>query len=76
MLYDSDRRFLNAMGYQNGPMMIIIVTTSLHVLWCYFLIHVFGMGQQGIGMATTFTHFSSVIALHFYANKYMNPMHK
>ncbi len=27
-------------------------------------------------MATSFTHFSSVIALHIYANKYMSSEHK
>ena len=65
-MLDSNRRYLNNLGYQNGPMYIQLTTTALHFLWCYLLIDVFEWGAAGAGVATSFTHFLTMIGIYIY----------
>jgi multidrug resistance protein, MATE family len=68
-LLDSNRRFLNIMGYQKGPMIIQLVITCFHCVWCYLLTIHFEMGAKGTGIATSITHFCTMIGFHVYTEK-------
>ena len=68
-LADSNRRFLNTLGYQNGPMIIQLIATILHTGWCYYLTIKLEMSAQGTGIATTITYFTIAVGIHFYTEK-------
>jgi MATE family multidrug resistance protein len=65
-LNDANRRMLNCMGYQNGPMLVQMGCTILHIFWCYLFVDVFNLEVQGTGFATVVTYFINLIALHVY----------
>jgi multidrug resistance protein, MATE family len=57
------------MGYQSGPMVIQLIVTCFHFVWCYLLTFNFDMGARGAGIATSITHFSSMIGTYVYTEK-------
>jgi MATE family multidrug resistance protein len=75
-LADSNRRFLNTLGYQNGPMIIQLIATILHSGWCYILTIKLEMSAQGTGIATSITYFTTAVCLHFYTEKCLKPDEK
>jgi MATE family multidrug resistance protein len=72
-LLDSNRRFLNCLGHQTGPMVIQVITTSLHLLWCYILVDVMEWGAAGAGVATTLTHFLTLVGTYGYTSVRLEP---
>lgn len=55
--------FLNYMGKSIIPLLIIVVTTSLHFLWCYIFISVLGLSIRGAAYAYSLTHVLNMILL-------------
>jgi Na+-driven multidrug efflux pump len=72
-LQDSNRKLLNNIGYQNGPMYIQLATTVLHFVWCYLLVDVMELGATGAGFATTFTHFLTMAGIYIYTEMRLDP---
>jgi MATE family multidrug resistance protein len=68
-LVDSNRRFLNILDFQNGPMIIQLVATCFHALWCYILTIYLELGARGTGIATTMTHLLTLIAFYIYTER-------
>ena len=54
-LYDSTRRLLISVKKPTPAMIIQIVTTIIHVGWCYLFIAHLNMGVKGAGLAITCT---------------------
>ena len=50
-------------------MIIQLVITCFHAVWCYILTIHFELGAKGTGIATTVTHFFTMVALHVYTEK-------
>lgn len=69
---DINRKFLQTMGYQKGPMFIQITVTICHIVITYLLIDMVGLGITGIGIATTLSNFSSFIIHSYYTTKFTN----
>ena len=66
-LYDTTRRFLIAMRKPIIPMVIQIMTTGLHFLWCYIYIDYMELGLKGSGLAMTTTYSLNFILVQGYA---------
>ncbi len=65
-LFDSNRRFLNAVGHQNGPMLIQAVATGMHIIWCYIFVDYLDLGARGAGIASSISFFTLMICLYKY----------
>jgi MATE family multidrug resistance protein len=69
-LLDANRRLLNCMGYQNGPMLIQITCTFMHILWCYLFVDVWLFGVRGPAYATVLTYAINLVALYVYTERF------
>lgn len=65
-IVDANRRLLSCMGYQNGPMLIQIGSTVIHIFWCWLFVDYLGYEMKGTAMATCVTNILNLIVLHFY----------
>jgi Na+-driven multidrug efflux pump len=54
-------------------MLIQVVATAFHFVWCYLLVDFYELGATGAGIATTFTHFLTLIALYIYTTLTLKP---
>ncbi|CDW78835.1 transparent testa 12 protein [Stylonychia lemnae] len=64
--FDATRQFLNAMHKTKVVMIVNILTSCLHFLWCYLLVMVAGLDISGAALATTITYFSNFIIVTIY----------
>lgn len=68
-IYDATKRLLYNTGYQNVPMVIQVVTTCIHPLWCYLFVDVFDMGIKGPALAQSVSHILNILVLSLYLNR-------
>ena len=54
-------------------MIIQVIATAFHFLWCYILIDVCELGATGAGIATTFTHFMTMVGQYAYTCFVLSP---
>ncbi|TNV79111.1 hypothetical protein FGO68_gene194 [Halteria grandinella] len=69
-LCDANRRLLSCMGYQNIPMAIQLISTFLHIFWCWLLTDKMGMGIKGPGLANIITNLVNLVAVHIYTKRF------
>lgn len=64
--FETARRFLQAIGIFEITMYVMIVTMALHCVWCYFFLHVVGLGVVGVSIASLITDMSNLIVITIY----------
>lgn len=69
-LSDINRRFLQVMGYQTGPMFITIFFSVIHAVFVYLLSEAAGLKVMGIGLATTMSNLVNMIACYIFTTKF------
>jgi Na+-driven multidrug efflux pump len=69
--YDCTRQYLNAIDKAQAVMGTMMITTPLHLLWCYLSINYFKLELAGVIIATIMTYFSNfaLITLYCVLNK-------
>lgn len=60
-MFDLQKRFLNCFKMTWIPMIIAVLATCIHLLWCKLFVIKLEMGIAGIGLAYSATSFSSLV---------------
>lgn len=58
------------MGYQNVPMIIQLISTAAHIIWCWVLTDMLGLGIRGPAIANLVTNFINLVSVHVYTLKF------
>ncbi len=61
--FDATRQFLNSLNKAHMVMYTMILTSSLHFLWCYLAVFDFGWSVQGVAWATVLTYFLNFLLI-------------
>ena len=64
--YDLYKRWLSCMRITLMPMIVMIVSTFLHVLLCFIFIQVLDTGVVGLAYASTLKDFFLMISVRIY----------
>lgn len=62
-IFDATKKLLVNTGYQNIPMIIQVITTIIHPLWCYLFVHTFDMGIKGPALAQSVSTIINITVL-------------
>lgn len=54
-MFDANRQYLNAMNRASVVMYTMIITSVLHILWCYLLVFYVTLDVVGVAIATLVT---------------------
>jgi Na+-driven multidrug efflux pump len=57
--FDATRQYLNALHKAQGVMVTMIITSALHLGWCYLFVFTLQWDIIGISIATFVTYFSN-----------------
>ena len=55
--FDLQKRFLNCVNVTWVPMVVQVVATILHALWCHIFVGIYGWDLEGLALASTLTSF-------------------
>ena len=64
--FDATRQYLNAQNKASMVMITMIITSSLHFLWCYLLVFQLQWDIVGVSMATLITYFLNFFVITVY----------
>ena len=67
-LFDMQKRFLNCMQLTHVGMLATIISTLLHLPWCYYFVSVKELGVEGLGFAMCVTMFTQFIFTLIYSS--------
>lgn len=67
--FDAIRQYLNAMSKSFMVMIVSIIATIFHLVWCYLFLAVFKMDIVGVSIATSITYFMQFLAISIYCSK-------
>lgn len=54
-MFDANRQYLNAMNRASIVMYTMIITSLLHLVWCYLLVFYWTFDVLGVSLATLIT---------------------
>jgi multidrug resistance protein, MATE family len=66
-MFDANRQYLNAMNRASVVMYTMIITSLLHLVWCYLLVFYWTFDVMGIALATLITFLLNFGFTTFYA---------
>ena len=67
--FDATRQFLNALNKAHFVMYTMIVTSILHLVWCYLLTFYWTYDIRGVAYATVFTFFLNFSIITIYSRR-------
>lgn len=67
--YDATRQFLNALGKAHVVMYTMMVTSALHLVWCYLLTFYWTFDIEGVALATCLTLFLNFSIVTIYSKR-------
>ena len=66
--YEPLSRYLMAQEIFLPQMVLMIINSALHIVWCYLFVIIAGLEVFGVGLATSLTWFLNLISLTLYVN--------
>ncbi|CDW89184.1 na+-driven multidrug efflux pump [Stylonychia lemnae] len=67
--FDATRQYLNALNKSEVVMYIMIITSGLHLVWCYLLTSVWKLDVVGVSLATLITFFLNFFIVTIYCKR-------
>jgi MATE family multidrug resistance protein len=65
---DAIRGFLNYLQKSKIPLVVMTITCTLHLVWCYIFVTIMGLEIQGAALATTMTYIMNLILMSTFAS--------
>ena len=65
-IYDLYKRWLSCMRITLVPMIVMVVSTFAHLIFCYILVEVYDEGILGLGYASLLSNFVKMIIVMIY----------
>lgn len=66
-LADANKRLLNCMGYQTGPMVIAVIVAIFHIGSCYIIVYKVGLGIYGPALTTVLSNLLMLVLMTAYS---------
>lgn len=64
--FDATRQYLNSQNKASMVMYVMIVTSSLHFVWCYYFVFVLDWNVIGVSLATLLTYSLNLVIITAY----------
>jgi len=72
-LADGNKRMLNCMGWQRGPMILQLIVSISHIGLCYVLTILSGLGVYGPALSSTLSNLCLLIMMTIYTQRITDP---
>ena len=66
-IYDLYKRWLSCMRITLVPMIVMILSTFLHVIFCYILVNVFDTGILGLAISSSLSNMAMMLIVVIYS---------